>query len=630
MHREQLDNHKYLCWLDQIRYLGRKSIFALLSAAADRTLFSEGLLLSGGPILFNGTDLSRESILSNGTDLSGGPILSGESVFSEQNLSPDRESLPDKTYDSSCSSSSAETEAEDDPFRILTAGARTLYTAPESQLRYLCNEAFRTPARAEKAARLILKARKMEPERCEEDLARAGISFCCFLEQGFPDRLRMIPDPPFGLYFLGNVPLFGEKTKKQRKSDFNALNAHNVQNALCPDMQEKPAAENTLMKAGASGQDISGSSLQYGADPAAAIIGARLASGYGREQARRFARRLASRGITIISGMARGIDGIAQKAALDAGGRSYAVLGCGVDICYPEENRELYDRLLQEGGIISEYPPGTYPEARLFPQRNRIISGLSDLVLVIEARKRSGTLITVDMALEQGREVYALPGRVSDSLSDGCNRLIRQGAGAATCPEDILEFFFGTGDREHSEANKSHQGREQITGQKTNVQTSSASGNHACETGENGVSAGRAGEKCNPAGGTEEVDNPAERSNENSFPEENIFHEEDIFHEENSIHEENREERRLPEECTGEDDISAEKLSLEQGILGILSDENETHIERLFEQIRHYEEQGLLSADDYSLSDVITCLIRMKIDGRVEESSAGYYKRGRR
>ena len=512
----------------------------------------------------------------------------------------------------------------------MTAGARTLYTAPESQLRYLCNEAFRTPARAEKAARLILKARKMEPERCEEDLARAGISFCCFLEQGFPDRLRMIPDPPFGLYFLGNVPLFGEKTNKQRKSDFNALNAHNVQNALCPDMQEKPAAENTLMKAGASGQDISGSSLQYGADPAAAIIGARLASGYGREQARRFARRLASRGITIISGMARGIDGIAQKAALDAGGRSYAVLGCGVDICYPEENRELYDRLLQEGGIISEYPPGTYPEARLFPQRNRIISGLSDLVLVIEARKKSGTLITVDMALEQGREVYALPGRVSDSLSDGCNRLIRQGAGAATCPEDILEFFFGTGDREHSEANKSHQGREQITGQKKNVQTSSASGNHACETGENGVSAGRAGEKCNPAGGTEEVDNPAERSNENSFPEENIFHEEDIFHEENSIHEENREERRLPEECTGEDDISAEKLSLEQGILGILSDENETHIERLFEQIRHYEKQGLLSADDYSLSDVITCLIRMKIDGRVEESSAGYYKRGRR
>ena len=618
MHREQLDDHKYLCWLDQIRYLGRKSIFALLSAAADRTLFSEGLLLSGG------------SILSNGTDLSGRSILSGESVFSEQDLSPESESLSDKTYDSSCSSSSAETEAEDDPFRILTAGARTLYTAPESQLRYLCNEAFRTPARAEKAARLILKARKKEPDRCKEELARAGITFCSFLEQGFPDRLRMIPDPPFGLYFLGNVPLFGEKTKKQPKSALDALNAHNVQNALCPDMQEQPAAENTMTKAGASARDISGSFLQYGADPAAAIIGARLASGYGREQARRFARRLASRGITIISGMARGIDGIAQKAALDAGGRSYAVLGCGVDICYPEENRELYDRLLQEGGIISEYPPGTYPEARLFPQRNRIISGLSDLVLVIEARKKSGTLITVDMALEQGREVYALPGRVSDSLSDGCNRLIRQGAGAATCPEDILEFFFGTGDREHSEANKSHQGREQITGQKKNVQTSSASGNHACETGENGVSAGRAGEKCNPAGGTEEVDNPAERSNENSFPEENIFHEEDIFHEENSIHEENREERRLPEECTGEDDISAEKLSLEQGILGILSDENETHIERLFEQIRHYEEQGLLSADDYSLSDVITCLIRMKIDGRVEESSAGYYKRGRR
>lgn len=602
MHREQLDNHKYLCWLDQIRYLGRKSIFALLSAAADRTLFSEHDLLSD-------------------SESSSDGIISSDSIIQ---------------------SSSAETEAEDDPFRILTAGARTLYTAPESQLRYLCNEAFRTPARAEKAARLILKARKKEPDRCKEELARAGITFCSFLEQGFPDRLRMIPDPPFGLYFLGNVPLFGEKTKKQPKSAFNALNAHNVQNAQCPDMQEQPAAENTMTKAGASARDISGSFLQYGADPAAAIIGARLASGYGREQARRFARRLASRGITIISGMARGIDGIAQKAALDAGGRSYAVLGCGVDICYPEENRELYDRLLQEGGIISEYPPGTYPEARLFPQRNRIISGLSDLVLVIEARKKSGTLITVDMALEQGREVYALPGRVSDSLSDGCNRLIRQGAGAATCPEDILEFFFGTGDREHSEANKSHQGREQITGQKMNEQSSAASGNPAGEAGEKGVSAGEAGEKgvsaggagenCNPAGKTEKVhnpagekevvDNPAERSNENRFPGENSSPEE------NSSPGENRAERKLPEECMGEDDIPVEKLSLDQGILRILSDEDETHIERLFEQIRHYEKQGLLSADNYSLSDVITCLIRMKIDGRVEESSAGYYKRG--
>ena len=183
-------------------------------------------------------------------------------------------------------------------------------------------------------------------------------------------------------------------------------------------------------------------------EPAAAIIGARLASGYGREQARRFGRQIGARGISVISGMARGIDGIAQKAALDAGGRSYAVLGCGVDICYPEENRELYERLQQQGGVLSEYPPGMQPIAKLFPPRNRIISGLSDLVLVIEARKRSGTLITVDMALEQGREVYALPGRVSDSLSDGCNRLIRQGAGPATCPQDILEYFFGTGSEE--------------------------------------------------------------------------------------------------------------------------------------------------------------------------------------
>ena len=232
MQREQLDNHKYLCWLDQIRNLGRKSIFALLSAAADRTLFSEGLLLSGGSILSNGTDLSGRSILSKGTDLSGGPILSGESVFSEQNLSPDRESLPDKTYDSSCSSSSAETEAEDDPFRILTAGARTLYTAPESQLRYLCNEAFRTPARAEKAARLILKAREKEPDRCAEDLARAGITFCSFLEQGFPDRLRMIPDPPFAFTFWEMCPCL-EKRPRSSGNPISMLSIHTMFKMHC-------------------------------------------------------------------------------------------------------------------------------------------------------------------------------------------------------------------------------------------------------------------------------------------------------------------------------------------------------------------------------------------------------------
>lgn len=172
---------------------------------------------------------------------------------------------------------------------------------------------------------------------------------------------------------------------------------------------------------------------------AVAVIGARTCSSYGREMAQWFAGELAAAGVQIVSGMARGVDGIAQQAALDRGGKSFAVLGCGTDVCYPKENEELYERLLTEGGIVSEHPAGTPPIACHFPTRNRIISALSDLVLVVEARERSGTLITVDFALEQGKDVYVLPGRVSDSLSGGCNRLLRQGAGVALHPSDILE-----------------------------------------------------------------------------------------------------------------------------------------------------------------------------------------------
>jgi DNA processing protein len=249
--------------------------------------------------------------------------------------------------------------------------------------------------------------------------------------------------------------------------------------------------------------------------------------------------------------MARGIDGIAQKAALDAGGKSYAVLGCGVDICYPEENRDLYERLQQQGGILSEYPPGMQPIAKLFPPRNRIISGLSDLVLVIEARKRSGTLITVDMALEQGREVYALPGRVSDALSDGCNRLIRQGAGPATCPEDILEFFFGTGSEEERESiKKQDMGR----------------------------------------------------------PDEN---------------------REWEDSHGVVDSEKTSSESLDRRILHLLSLEDEKHIERILEEIRKLDSPGESekSEDSISLPELVSCLMRLKIDGRVEESSAGYYRK---
>ena len=136
--------------------------------------------------------------------------------------------------------------------------------------------------------------------------------------------------------------------------------------------------------------------------------------------------------------MARGIDGIAQKAALDGGGRTYAVLGCGADVCYPASQRGLYDRICVQGGVISPFVPGTPPKKQLFPYRNSIVAGLSDAVLVIEARQKSGTFITVDMALEQGKDVYAVPGRLTDRLSDGCNLLIRQGCGVVLSPEDLI------------------------------------------------------------------------------------------------------------------------------------------------------------------------------------------------
>lgn len=175
--------------------------------------------------------------------------------------------------------------------------------------------------------------------------------------------------------------------------------------------------------------------------PSVSIVGARGCSEYGRSMAEEFAGELAAKGVQIISGLARGVDGAAHKGALNAGGDTFAVLGCGVDICYPAEHTMMYGEIPEKGGIISEYPPGTKPLSYFFPARNRIISGLSDIVLVIEARERSGSLITADQALEQGRDVFALPGRVTDKLSAGCNRLIKQGAGIALSPMDILEEF---------------------------------------------------------------------------------------------------------------------------------------------------------------------------------------------
>jgi len=169
-----------------------------------------------------------------------------------------------------------------------------------------------------------------------------------------------------------------------------------------------------------------------------AIIGARDCSEYGSYVAGELGRFLGERGVQVISGMARGIDGISQEAALLAGGSTTGVLGCGVDICYPKQNQALYHKILERGCILSSYPPGTLPKAQNFPPRNRIVSGLADAVVVIEARNKSGTLITVDMALEQGKEVYVVPGRITDRLSDGCNGLLKQGAGILLSPEDFL------------------------------------------------------------------------------------------------------------------------------------------------------------------------------------------------
>ncbi|WP_461815783.1 DNA-processing protein DprA [Faecalimonas sp.] len=170
-----------------------------------------------------------------------------------------------------------------------------------------------------------------------------------------------------------------------------------------------------------------------------AIVGARKCSPYGESMAIQFSERLAENGIDIISGMARGVDGAGQRGALNVDGCSYGVLGCGVDICYPREHIGLYEDLQKKGGILSEQPIGMAPLARNFPARNRIISALADVIIVIEAKEKSGSLITADIALEMGKDVYALPGPVNSELSKGCNLLIRQGAGILLSPQDLLD-----------------------------------------------------------------------------------------------------------------------------------------------------------------------------------------------
>lgn len=262
--------------------------------------------------------------------------------------------------------------------------------ATAEELYFMSDRAIREiPGLSEEDICSIVSSRKSwNPELEWMKLQERGIQFVTMEEPSYPEKLRSLHNPPYALYYIGNLP--------------------------------DPAAKSV------------------------AIVGARGRSAYGSQVARQLAEALAHANIAVISGMARGIDTDGHMGALEAQGATFAVLGCGVDICYPKQNDYLYRHIPEKGGIISEYPLGTAPMASLFPQRNRIIAGLSDYTVVIEARTKSGSLITADYAMEQGREVYALPGRITDPLSQGTNALIHQGAGVLTSVEDFmrdLEFM---------------------------------------------------------------------------------------------------------------------------------------------------------------------------------------------
>ncbi|MCD8074255.1 MAG: DNA-processing protein DprA [Lachnospiraceae bacterium] len=232
---------------------------------------------------------------------------------------------------------------------------------------------------------------RVTPTEAMHTRAMMGIDFISAVQENYPRRLASLRDQPYGLFLRGSLP---------------------------------PEEVRSV-----------------------AIVGARMCTPGGRAMAEAIAREVVRCGGVVVSGAAYGIDGAAQWAALEEGGKSYAVLGCGVDVCYPASHQQLFSRLVKSGALISEFPAGTKAMPSHFPMRNRIISGLADVVVVVEARKKSGSLITAEFALDQGRGVYAVPGRPGDELSYGCNELISQGAGLVLSVEDFTEAVFPDGRR---------------------------------------------------------------------------------------------------------------------------------------------------------------------------------------
>lgn len=235
----------------------------------------------------------------------------------------------------------------------------------------------------ERAGGLAERRSQLDPQKEADKLASLGISFVCHSDPDYPENLAAIYDPPPVIFFKGR--------------------------------------------------------LQTADKLSVAIVGTRKPSPYGLVVAEKLAKDLTALGITIISGMARGIDSAAHRGALASGGRTIAVLGCGPDVVYPRENKKLMDDIINNGAVVSEFPPGTQPEAWRFPVRNRIISGLSQAILVVEAAEKSGALITADFALEQGRDVMAVPGNIVNPLSRGPHRLIKQGARLIEGAGDVLD-----------------------------------------------------------------------------------------------------------------------------------------------------------------------------------------------